>query len=62
MEKYVSVVQKLIIPLKSFTIKQIPRGDNMRTDAISKLILTCFGDLSKKVLVEVLKERSINEH
>lgn len=61
MEKYVKVVQRLIVPLKECTIKQIPRGDNRRADSLSKLASTCFDHLSKKVLVEVLKERSIDE-
>nr|KAJ0187561.1 hypothetical protein LSAT_V11C900487230 [Lactuca sativa] len=41
--------------------QQISRGNNRRADALSKLTLTCFGHLSKEVLVEVLKARSIDE-
>nr|KAJ0216025.1 hypothetical protein LSAT_V11C300153800 [Lactuca sativa] len=52
MERYVKI---------EFTIKQIPRSENRRADALSKLASTCFDQLSKKVLVEVLKERSIDE-
>lgn len=55
MEKYVKVVQRLVKPLKEFTIKQIPRGKNRRADTLSKLASTYFDHLSKKVLVEVLK-------
>ena len=61
MEKYVKAVQRITGSLKSFTIKQIPRGSNRRADALNKLASTCFGHLSKLVLVEVLKERSIDE-
>lgn len=61
MEKYIKVVQILVEHLNKFTIKQIPRGKNRRANALNKLASTCFGHLSKKVLVEVLKERSIDE-
>lgn len=61
MEKYGKVVQKLIKPLKSFTIRQIPIGENRKAYILNKLESMCFGHLSKKVLVGVLKERSIDE-
>lgn len=61
MKKYVKAVQHHVEPLKEFTIKQIPRGENRRADTLSKLASMCFDHLSKKVLVEVLKERSIDE-
>lgn len=61
MEKYIKAVQQITSLLKSFTIKQILRGSNRRADALSKLASMCFGHLSKEVLVEVLKERSIDE-
>lgn len=37
MEKYVKIVQQLIKPFKEFTIKQIPRSENRRANALSKL-------------------------
>ncbi|XP_052627003.1 uncharacterized protein LOC128133558 [Lactuca sativa] len=40
---------------------EIPRSENKRADALSKLASTCFDHLSKKVSVEVLRERSIDE-
>lgn len=55
------VVQRLVEPFKKFTIKQIPRGENRREDALRKLESTCIGHLSKKVLVEVLTEIGIDE-
>lgn len=61
MEKYVSIAHRLIKSFKEFTIKQIPRSENRRVDAVSKLASTCFDHLSKKVLVEVLKEKSVDE-
>ncbi|XP_023768988.1 uncharacterized protein LOC111917544 [Lactuca sativa] len=41
--------------------EEIPISENKRADALSKLASTCFDHLSKKVLVEVLRERSIDE-
>ena len=61
MGKYVKMVKQLIGSFGQFTIKQIPRSENKREDALSKLASTCFDHLSKKVLVEVLCERSIYE-
>lgn len=61
MERYVKAVQLITSSLKSFTKRQIPRGSNRRADTLSKLASTCFGHLSKEVLVEVLKQRSIDE-
>nr|KAJ0209871.1 hypothetical protein LSAT_V11C400159220 [Lactuca sativa] len=59
MERYVKTVRQLTKSFKEFTIKQIPRSENRRADALTKLASTCFNHLSKKVLVEVLKEKSI---
>lgn len=42
MEKYVKVVQRLVEPFKEFTIKQIPRGENRRADALGRLVSACF--------------------
>ncbi|XP_052624863.1 uncharacterized protein LOC128132371 [Lactuca sativa] len=61
MGKYVKMVKQLVGSFGQFTIKQIPRSENKRANALSKLASTCFDQLSKKVLVEVLRERSIDE-
>lgn len=45
---------------KSFKIKPILRGKNVRSDSLNKLASTSFNQLTKKVLVEVLMERSID--
>ncbi|GJX37283.1 reverse transcriptase domain-containing protein [Tanacetum coccineum] len=44
-----------------FSIKQVPRSENKKDDALSKIASTSFAHLSKQVLVEELKEKSINE-
>ncbi|KAI3739893.1 hypothetical protein L2E82_30305 [Cichorium intybus] len=61
MQKYTEAVKKLIKSFDNFSIKQIPRSENRRADALSKLASTSFDHLTKKVLVEVLHESSIKE-
>ncbi|KAI3723440.1 hypothetical protein L2E82_35013 [Cichorium intybus] len=46
--------------METFTVKQIPRSANRKADALSKLAPAAFDHLSKEVLVEVVKERSID--
>ncbi|GJU97063.1 reverse transcriptase domain-containing protein [Tanacetum coccineum] len=45
---------------KAFSIKQVPRSENKKADALSKIASTSFAYLSKQVLVEELKEKSIS--
>ncbi|GKA41028.1 reverse transcriptase domain-containing protein, partial [Tanacetum coccineum] len=40
---------------------QVPRSENKKADALSKIASTSFAHLSKQVLVEELKEKLINE-
>ncbi|GJT00589.1 reverse transcriptase domain-containing protein [Tanacetum coccineum] len=47
--------------MREFSIKQVPRSENKKADALSKIASTSFAHLSKQVLVEELKEKSINE-
>nr|GEZ84590.1 reverse transcriptase domain-containing protein [Tanacetum cinerariifolium] len=41
--------------------RQVPRSENKKADALSKIASTSFVHLSKQVLVEELKEKSISE-
>nr|GEY12999.1 hypothetical protein [Tanacetum cinerariifolium] len=61
MIKYLEKVKNLTSTFKEFSIKQVPRGENKNTDALSKMASTSFSHLSKQVLVEELKEKSIDE-
>ncbi|GKF08652.1 reverse transcriptase domain-containing protein, partial [Tanacetum coccineum] len=54
-------VKTLAKSFKEFSIKQIPRSENKKPDALSKIASTSFVHLNKQVLVEELKEKSINE-
>nr|GEZ28815.1 reverse transcriptase domain-containing protein [Tanacetum cinerariifolium] len=57
MIRYMEKVKGLTNSFKAFFIKQIPKK---KTDALSKIASTSFAHLSKKVLVEELKEKSIS--
>ncbi|GKF38127.1 reverse transcriptase domain-containing protein [Tanacetum coccineum] len=61
MIKYLEKVKNLANAFKEFSIKQIPRGENKKADALRKMASTSFSHLSKQVLVEELKEKSIDE-
>ncbi|XP_027108821.1 uncharacterized protein [Coffea arabica] len=56
MHRYLSKVHQLIAHFESFEIQRIPRSQNKRADALSRLVSTSFSDLNKTVLVEVLAE------
>ncbi|GJU87454.1 reverse transcriptase domain-containing protein [Tanacetum coccineum] len=61
MIKYLEKVKNLAGAFKEFSIKQVPRGENKKADALSKIASTSFAHLSKQVLVEELKEKSIDK-
>nr|GEX88786.1 reverse transcriptase domain-containing protein [Tanacetum cinerariifolium] len=48
------------IQLQNVLYQKVPRSENKKADALSKIALTSFADLSKQVLVEELKEKSIS--
>ncbi|GJT95378.1 reverse transcriptase domain-containing protein [Tanacetum coccineum] len=61
MVQYLDKTKSLIQGFDRFTIKQVPRGDNKKVDALSKIASTSFAHLLKQVLVEILKNKSISE-
>ena len=61
MIQYLEKTKSLIQNFDRLTIKQVPRGDNRKADALSKIASTSFAHLSKQVLVETLKNKSILE-
>nr|GEU95127.1 reverse transcriptase domain-containing protein [Tanacetum cinerariifolium] len=61
MVKYLKKDKSLITGFTNFSISQVPRSKNKKADALSKIASTSFAHLSKQVLVEVLKEKSIQE-
>ncbi|GKA85584.1 reverse transcriptase domain-containing protein, partial [Tanacetum coccineum] len=60
MVRYLEKVKTLTNSFKAFSIKQVPRSENKKANALSKIASTSFAHLSKQVLVEELKEKSIN--
>ncbi|GKE25434.1 reverse transcriptase domain-containing protein [Tanacetum coccineum] len=61
MIQYLEKVKTVTNSFNKFSIKQVPRSENKKADALSKIASTSFAHLTKQVLVEVLKEKSINE-
>ncbi|GJU04462.1 reverse transcriptase domain-containing protein [Tanacetum coccineum] len=61
MIQYLEKAKALISSFKKFSIEQVPRSENKKADALSKITSTSFAQLTKQVLVEVLKENSIEE-
>ncbi|GJZ67117.1 reverse transcriptase domain-containing protein [Tanacetum coccineum] len=61
MVQYLKKVKMLASNFKELSIKQVPRSENKKADALSKITSTSFAYLSKQVLVEELKEKSIHE-
>ncbi|GKA52720.1 reverse transcriptase domain-containing protein [Tanacetum coccineum] len=61
MLKYLEKAKSLVSGFANFSISQVPRSKNKKADALSKIASTSFAYLSKQVLVEVLKEKSIQE-
>nr|GEU66294.1 reverse transcriptase domain-containing protein [Tanacetum cinerariifolium] len=61
MIKYLEKVKNLASTFKGFFIKQMPRGENKKANALSKITSTSFAYLSKQVLVKELREKAIDE-
>nr|GEU98375.1 DNA polymerase delta catalytic subunit [Tanacetum cinerariifolium] len=62
MIKYLEKVKNLASAFEEFSIKQVPKGENKKANAPSKMASTSFTHLSKQVLAEELKEKSIDEN
>ncbi|GJW21957.1 reverse transcriptase domain-containing protein [Tanacetum coccineum] len=61
MIRYLEKVRTLTNNFKAFSIRQVPKSENKKANALSKIASTSFAHLSKQVLVEELKEKSISE-
>lgn len=61
MVQYLGKVKELVSSFRAFSIRQIPRNENKKADALSKMASTTFAHLNKQVLVEDLKQKSIEE-
>nr|GEU28879.1 hypothetical protein [Tanacetum cinerariifolium] len=61
MIQYLEKVKTLASNFRKFLIKQVSRSKNKKVDALIKISSTSFAHLTKQVLVEELKEKSIND-
>nr|GFA53146.1 hypothetical protein [Tanacetum cinerariifolium] len=61
MVEYLEIVKSLVSGFTTFLISQVPQSKNKKADALSKITSTSFAYLSKQVLIEVLKDKSIKE-
>nr|GEX26638.1 reverse transcriptase domain-containing protein [Tanacetum cinerariifolium] len=59
--RYLEKVRALPNGFRMFSIKQVLRSENKKADALSKISSTSFAHPRKQVLVEELKEKSVNE-
>ncbi|XP_071918740.1 uncharacterized protein [Coffea arabica] len=60
MKKYLAKVQKAIALFDAFEIERVPKSQNKRADAMLKLASPSFTHLNKEVLVELVKQKSID--
>nr|GEW65267.1 reverse transcriptase domain-containing protein [Tanacetum cinerariifolium] len=61
MIRYMEKVRALTSSFKAFSIRQVPRSENKKAYTLSKIASISFAHLSKQVLVEELKEKSISK-
>nr|XP_027123971.1 uncharacterized protein LOC113740625 [Coffea arabica] len=61
LRRYVAKVHELRAQFQLFTLKQVPRSQNKRADALSKLASTSVGTLNKELLVEVVRNRAYDQ-
>ncbi|GKB00437.1 reverse transcriptase domain-containing protein [Tanacetum coccineum] len=61
MIQYLEKSKMLFSGFKKFSIEQVSQSETKKADALSKFTSTSFAYLTKQVLVEVLKEKSIGE-
>lgn len=62
MQKYLAKVHSLLHLFDLFCLDRIPRSQNRRADALSKLASSAYAQLTKQVLVEVLAQSSFDQH
>ncbi|XP_071933203.1 uncharacterized protein [Coffea arabica] len=61
LKRYAAKVHELRSLFSQFILEQVPRSQNKRADALSKLVSTSFGTLNKQILVEIVKRRAYEQ-
>lgn len=59
MQKYVEKAKEMIAKLDHFEVHAIPRADNTKADALSKLASSDSLNIERSVMVEILKEKKV---
>ncbi|XP_071699120.1 uncharacterized protein [Rutidosis leptorrhynchoides] len=60
MQKYLKLLQESAMRFEHFELAQVPRSQNKKADALSKLAALTFSHFQKQVWVEELPSKSIN--
>ncbi|XP_071741719.1 uncharacterized protein [Rutidosis leptorrhynchoides] len=60
MQKYLKLLQELVVRFEHFELAQVPRSQNKKADALSKLAALTFSHFQKQVWVEELPRKSID--
>ncbi|XP_071708830.1 uncharacterized protein [Rutidosis leptorrhynchoides] len=60
MQKYLKLLQELAVRFEHFELAQVPRSQNKKADALSKLAALTFSHFQKQVWVEELPSKSID--
>nr|XP_027060996.1 uncharacterized protein LOC113687629 [Coffea arabica] len=61
MKRYLAKVREARALFDIFEIERVPRSQNKRADALSKLASSSFAHICKEVLVEVVKQKSVDQ-
>ncbi|XP_071933619.1 uncharacterized protein [Coffea arabica] len=61
MKQYLAKIREAISLFDVFEIERVPRSQNKRADALSKLASSSFAHLNKEVLVEVVNSGALSE-
>ncbi|XP_071714543.1 uncharacterized protein [Rutidosis leptorrhynchoides] len=60
MQKYMKLLQESVVRFEHFELAQVPRSQNKKADALSKLAVLTFSHFQKQVWVEELPNKSID--
>ncbi|XP_021718012.1 uncharacterized protein LOC110685793 [Chenopodium quinoa] len=59
--QYLEKMKELLEKLEHFEVNLVSRAQNSPADALAKLASSSFNDLERTVMVEILKQKSIDE-
>ncbi|XP_071718878.1 uncharacterized protein [Rutidosis leptorrhynchoides] len=62
MQKYLQLLKEMAMRFEHFELAQVPRSQNKKADALSKLTALTFSHFQKQVWVEELPSKSIDSN